>query len=312
MLPDSLQGQLAKDYKPFFEKHRNFITPRQHMIDSEEGFYKDVKLRTMKGFGYEWKNFSKLFDIYEKQFLNWIYPIPPSFFEGKLVLDAGCGVGRHLFHATKFGAETIGIDLSESVDVAYANTKSLAKAHLLQADIYHLPFRENQFDYVYCIGVLHHLPKPQQGFNGLIKVLKSQGTISAWVYGREGNIPLKILNPMRKYLFSKIPIQLTELSSYLMMLFIYPVVKLVYKPLNKNQWSRKLADAVLPQNPFFNYLANFNFEINHSILFDQLLAPIAYYYKREEFEKWFLEAPLQDVKISWRNKNSWRGYARKI
>ena len=281
------------------------------MIDSEEGFYKDVKLRTMKGFGYEWKNFSKLFDIYEKQFLNWIYPIPPSFFEGKLVLDSGCGVGRHLFHATKFGAETIGIDLSESVDVAYANTKSLAKAHLLQADIYHLPFRENQFDYVYCIGVLHHLPKPQQGFNGLIKVLKSQGTISAWVYGREGNIPLKILNPMRKYLFSKIPIPLTELSSYLMMLFIYPVVKLVYKPLNRHQWSRKLANAVLPQNPFFNYLANFNFEINHSILFDQLLAPIAYYYKREEFEKWFLEAPLQDIKITWRNKNSWRGYARK-
>ncbi len=308
ILSDSLMEKyLSEKWAKFLEKYKEAIP--NEISQKKKDIHKEAKIKTLEGFGYEWKNFSKLFDTYEKQFLDWIYPIKPKFFVNKLILDAGCGAGRHSYHSAKFGAEVVGFDLSESVDVAYNNTKIFPKTYILQADIYHLPFRESQFDYVYSIGVLHHLPTPQEGFDRLVNILKKGGAISVWVYGKEGNYLLKIMDPLRKHIICKLPVKITNKLSYIAMLFIYPIIKFVYKPLNKKRFTKKIADKILPQNSFFNYLANFNFEQNHSILFDQLLAPIANYYKKEEFEKWFLEAPLKDIKITRRNKNSWRGLA---
>lgn len=264
--------------------------------------------KTAESFTYEWKIFSKLYKQYKKQFLDWIYPIKPRFFKDKIVLDAGCGVGRHVFYSAKFGAkEVIGVDLSNSVDVAYQHVKHLPNVHIIQADIYNLPLKR-KFDFVYSIGVLHHLPNPEKGFRQLLKHLKPNGRIFAWVYGREGNNFLKILLPLRR-ITTKLPLKLTETLSFLILVFLLPLIKLIYRPLNNIQSMKKLAKK-LPQNAFFNYLSDFSFRQIHSIVFDQLFAPIANYYTREEFRKWFENARLKDIVISWRNKNSWRGFAR--
>ncbi|KKP88460.1 MAG: Methyltransferase type 11, partial [Berkelbacteria bacterium GW2011_GWA2_35_9] len=96
-----------------------------------------LKKKTINGFGYEWTNFSKLYKEYEQQFLDWIHPITPDFFKNKLVLDAGCGTGRHSYYATRFGAETVGMDLSIAVDVAQKNAGNNLRTHIIQADIFH-------------------------------------------------------------------------------------------------------------------------------------------------------------------------------
>src|SRR5439155_10723843 len=84
------------------------------------------KQATAAGFGYSWKAFAHLDEAYEQQFLDWIKPVSREFFKDKFVLDAGCGKGRHSWCAARFGArEVIGIDLSEAVEVAYQNTRSL-------------------------------------------------------------------------------------------------------------------------------------------------------------------------------------------
>jgi hypothetical protein len=46
-------------------------------------------------------------------------------------------------------------------------------------------------------------------------------------------------------------------------------------------------------------------------VFDHLVAPVAFYLSRDEFETWFQHSDLRDVQISWRNQNSWRGFGRK-
>ena len=48
----------------------------------------------------------------------------------------------------------------------------------------------------------------------------------------------------------------------------------------------------------------------HTIVFDHLVAPTAFYISREEFESWWHDVPASDVEISWHNKNSWRGQGR--
>jgi len=270
-----------------------------------------IKEKTARGFAYEWKKFSKFFNSYEKQFLDWIYPVKKDFFNNKLVLDVGCGKGRHVYFSAKFGAkEVVGIDLSESVDIAYQNLKDLDNAHIIQADIYFLPFREKQFDYAYSIGVLHHLPEPEQGFKEMVRFVKNKGFVSAWVYGREGNMLLKLMNPIRKHILSNLPLSVLSVLSFIIMLFLHPFFKLLYKPLNEIKITKKIA-GFLPQNDFFYYLSNFSFKQNHSILFDQFLAPVANYYTKEEFKKWFANAKLRNIQITWRNKNSWRGFAEK-
>lgn len=103
----------------------------------------------------------------KNNFLDFIYPIIEEFFEDKFVLDAGCGMGRFLKLAAELGSrDVIGIDLSQSVEAAYRNTRTLPNAHVVQADIMALPFI-TKFDYIFSIGVLQFLSEPREGFHRL-------------------------------------------------------------------------------------------------------------------------------------------------
>ncbi|MBI2564761.1 class I SAM-dependent methyltransferase [Candidatus Woesearchaeota archaeon] len=266
----------------------------------------NVKLKTTKAFAYEWKNFSKFYSEYEHQFLDWIFPVKKEFFKNKLVLDAGCGTGRHSFLSSKYGAEVIAVDLGDSVEVAYKNTKDIKTVNVIRADIYNLPFKNNTFDYIYSIGVLHHLPNPKEGFKELVKKLKKNGAISAWVYGAENNLTLKIINPFRKYLFSRFPLAINKIIACSILIFILPFIKL-YSIIDKTELKSQFI-KIFPQYHLFVYFSKLNLTIVHSIIFDQLLAPIAFYFKKNEFEKWFKDANLRNIKITHRNKNSWRGF----
>jgi 2-polyprenyl-3-methyl-5-hydroxy-6-metoxy-1,4-benzoquinol methylase len=253
----------------------------------------EVKEKIAESFAYEWKSFPELAGTYKEQFLGFLGPhVKPSFFKNKLVLDAGCGMGRHAYWAAKWGAEVIAFDLGTCVDIAAKNTQNL-NVHIVQADIYNLPFKR-QFDFVYCIGVLHHLPDGQKGFKSLLKVIKPDGAIFAWVYGKEGNKLLPFMLAARK-ITTKMPLPILRGLSFLAMLIIHPFVKIVGSRIRKDS--------------FFHYLSKFGFRENHAILFDQLLAPIANYYTKKEFKKWFKNAGLKP-QISWRNQNSWRGFAK--
>ena len=66
----------------------------------------------------------------------------------------------------------------------------------------------------------------------------------------------------------------------------------------------------LPYAPYLAWLAQYNFRHNHHVVFDHLVAPTAFYIRREDYRAWFDRAGLTDVQLSWRNQNSWRGFGR--
>ena len=263
------------------------------------------KRATAASFGWQWQHFTQADERYAEQFLGWIAPVTPEFFRDKVVLEAGCGKGRHTQLAAQWGArDVVGIDLSVAVETAFAATRSLPNAHIIQADIYHLPLAR-KFDYAFSVGVLHHLPDPRAGFHSLAARIKPGGHVSAWIYGAENNEWLvRWVNPVREKITSRIDQRALLQLSKIPAAGLYVATKLVYGPLNRNGSS--LAKYLF-YNDYLSALSKFGWREQHTIVFDHLVAPTAFYISREEFETWWRDINARDVVISWHNKNSWRG-----
>lgn len=263
------------------------------------------KRATAAGFGWQWQHFTQEDERYAEQFLGWIAPVTPEFFRDKVVLEGGCGKGRHTQLAARWGArEVIGIDLSVAVETAFAATRSFPNAHIIQADIYHLPLAR-KFDYAFSVGVLHHLPDPRGGFLSLASKVKPGGHVSAWIYGAENNEWItRWVNPVREKITSRIDQRALLQLSKVPAACLYLATKLVYGPLNKNGSS--LAKHLF-YNDYLRAISNFGWREQHTIVFDHLVAPTAFYISRDEFETWWRDIGASEVTIGWHNKNSWRG-----
>jgi SAM-dependent methyltransferase len=114
--------------------------------------------------------------------------LAPADLEGKTVLEIGCGMGRFAEVAASYGANVVGIDLSAAVDAAHGNLGERPNTAFLQADVFDLPLREESFDLVYSIGVLHHTPDTRAAFLQLPRLLKPGGQIAIWVYTSERRV----------------------------------------------------------------------------------------------------------------------------
>jgi SAM-dependent methyltransferase len=265
--------------------------------------------RTAAAFGYEWQHFDEMHPEYEAQFLDWLHPIGRDFFPGKRVLDAGCGTGRHAYFAGQYGAEVVGLDLSEAVETASRVLAPFENAVVVQGDVLRPPFRTaaegGGFDLVYSIGVLHHLPDPYEGFRSLLRFVRPGGTIAVWVYGYENNgFVRNAVEPLRR-VSTKVPPPLLRGLAWPLGVAFHGIAKGIYRPLDGTA-----IGSALPLNKYMASVANFSFRQNYSIVFDQLVAPTAAYIKGPELRAWFDENGLGDVVISHRHSNSWRGQGR--
>ena len=268
------------------------------------------KAATAENFGWQWQHFTQADEKYKQQFLGWIAPVTPEFFKDKVVLEGGCGKGRHTQLAAQWGArEVIGVDLSAAVETAYAATLELPNAHIVQADIFNLPFALS-FDYAFSVGVLHHLPDPRAGFKSLASKVKKDGHISAWVYGAENNEWItRWVNPLRERLTSRMNRKALLHLSKAPTAIVFAATKLVYGPLNRSSRGAALA-GLLFYNDYLKAISKFGWREQHTIVFDHLVAPTSFYISRDEFGEWWKEIGAQDVVIEWHNRNSWRGFGR--
>jgi SAM-dependent methyltransferase len=268
------------------------------------------KQETAENFGWQWTHFTQEDNLYSDQFLGWLQPVTSGFFKNKVVIEGGCGKGRHTLLAAQWGArDVIGIDLSAAVDSAFAATRNLPNAHIVQTDIYKLPFRKT-FDYAFSVGVLHHLPDPKGGFESLAGKVKPGGHISAWVYGAENNEWItRWINPVREKLTSKMNQRALLQLSKLPAASVYFATKLLYGPLNRSRDGQSIAKHLF-YNDYLKAIAPFGWREQHTIVFDHLVAPTAFYLSRAEFETWWRDIGAEEVAITWHNKNSWCGFGR--
>jgi len=96
------------------------------------------------------------------------------------ILDVGCGPGVFLRDAASLGHQVIGVDGAEAmVRKAEENLRKqgLTRARVFQADIENLPFPDNSFDIVLCIGVLSYLSSDDEALKEIRRVVRKNGMV---------------------------------------------------------------------------------------------------------------------------------------
>ncbi len=104
---------------------------------------------------------------------------------GLVVLDLGCGGGRHTFAALKAGAHVVALDAARTeIEGVLGMVGALHQAGEVAPDVRHggvvadaarLPFAEASFDRVIASEVLEHLADDQAAIAELARILKPGG-----------------------------------------------------------------------------------------------------------------------------------------
>jgi SAM-dependent methyltransferase len=258
------------------------------------------------GFGWEWNRFDELRPEYEQQFLDWVSPLEPADFVDKRVLEGGCGKGRHTRLVASFGARDVfAVDLGSAVEAAFRNAGREEAVHVIQGDLAHLPLKPVA-DLAFSVGVLHHMPDPESGFRALVDHLAPGGRIAVWVYGREGNEWIvHLVDPVRTRVTAKLPRGLLYQATRPLGWLVAGVSK-GYGALAERAPAlhRRLA-----YREYLTYIARLPAREIHTIVFDQLVTPVAHYLTREEVEEWLRDPRLAGVVVERHNGNSWRAHA---
>ncbi len=245
--------------------------------------------KTAESFGYEWSAFPALFPAYRENFLNYIAPLAEDFFKGKVILDAGSGNGRHAYWASRFGAaDVVAMDIGPAASVTRRNTAVLGNVHTVRGDIMQPPFKQGVFDFVFSIGVLHHLPDPEAGFARLVPYVRKGGTFAIWVYGRANNFSNVYAYEFLRILTRRIPHPLLYGISY----FPAAGVQLM-------NWLCL---------PFFTYYRRFPFRTKVNDAFDVLSAPRSTYWRKSQIESWYGRGGFGEYSVSYLRKKGLKAF----
>jgi SAM-dependent methyltransferase len=106
--------------------------------------------------------------------------------QGRQVLDAGCGIATDGLRFARAGADYTGIDRSATaIDLARVRFEQAnVRGTLVQGSITQLPFEDESFDLVYSNGVVHHIEDTQAAIDEYWRVLRPGGQALVMVYHR--------------------------------------------------------------------------------------------------------------------------------
>jgi 2-polyprenyl-3-methyl-5-hydroxy-6-metoxy-1,4-benzoquinol methylase len=109
---------------------------------------------------------------------------------GKKVLEIGCGIGTDTINFARAGAQVTAIDLTEqSLEVARQRAKVFGledRIRFLQANAEKLSetVPVERYDLVYSFGVIHHTPDPSRVLDEIRKYVTPESTVKVMVYNR--------------------------------------------------------------------------------------------------------------------------------
>lgn len=139
---------------------------------------------TVKSFGKEWQAFhsfsedeinklgDEYFDIVNEQMIN----------SDTTVLEVGCGSGRFLKYLSKKAKYIVGVDPSDAIYAADTLVGYNEHIYLIKASANNLPFVDESFDFVYSIGVLHHIPDTLKAMQACVNKVKHNGYFFTYLY----------------------------------------------------------------------------------------------------------------------------------
>jgi SAM-dependent methyltransferase len=245
---------------------------------------------------YQWSHpWSKHLEDTDFLFFDWISPRTIEDFREKAVLDAGCGVGRHVRIVASVAKHVTGVDLN-STNSAKANLQGLENVTILEGDIA-LYEQDTPFDVVYCIGVIHHTDDPDRTFDNLYKLCNEGGLLILWCYSVEGNQIVRLsVEPVRLLFLRFLPRRVLMGISYLTAALLYLLMRTIYR----------LPSHFLPYYEHIHNLHTLSFKTQVINVFDKFNAPRTEFVSEDRIRGWFNEERFEDVSISYYMGVSWR------
>jgi len=264
----------------------------------EKGVFKGMDLgqKTINDFGKQWEYYKDINGFFGSidLFQDIVYPFLRSDqLKGCRVDEIGSGSGRIVNMLIEAGADhVVAIEPSEAFRILCNNVKEPEKVTFLKMTGDQLP-EYGDLDYVFAIGVLHHIPNPKPVVEAAYKALKPGGHFLVWLYGKEGNnLYLTIVNPLRK------------ITRRLPHLFLLALVWIIYFPASLYSKLCKIFPLNLHEYMIYVF-GKMSPEKQRLIIYDQLNPAYAKYYTREEAMRLLEDGGFVDVKIHHRHGYSW-------
>lgn len=115
--------------------------------------------------------------------------MPSTGFDGKVILDYGCGPGNDLVGFVEFSKpkKVVGVDISptsleEAKKRLLNHNSAMVELKNIEDGAKELPFDDCTFDYIHSSGVLHHLANIDNALQEFKRILKPNGIIRIMIY----------------------------------------------------------------------------------------------------------------------------------
>lgn len=207
----------------------------------------NVDSATVKGFGEEWSTFKQealsdreRAEVFAKYFslIDWTK-------KPKNVLDMGCGSGRWDVLVAPLVGELVAADASpQALRVAEHNVRT-SNVSFVKCTPDTVPFPDGYFDFIFALGVLHHLPDTQGAILSLVNKLAPGGVLLLYLYYAFDNRPTWFrtiwkLSHLLRLCISRLPFSLRYAVSQIIALSVYwPMARIAkYFPV-PNSWPLK-------------------------------------------------------------------------
>jgi len=260
------------------------------------------KKDSINDFGKQFKYHSEIDDYWGslEMLKDIVKPFDLNLVKNKIICEIGVGSGRILKNLIKLSPKKIyAIDPSEAIEIAKKNNEGSEVEILFKKISGQMINFKNEIDYIFSLGVIHHIPEAEIVCKKIYESLKPKGKFVIWLYGKEGNeLYLFIFNNLRK-ITRFMPDKLLNLFSIFLNLLL-SIYIFFCKYLN------------LPlRNYILNVIKKCSFEKRKYIIFDQLNPSYSKYYTRKDVETLLSKSGFNKFEIVNRHQYSWTAIAEK-
>lgn len=257
---------------------------------------KAIKEKTISDFGDQWTHFQDNPGYYGSVgMLKDIFGnlIEVENLNNKRVAEIGSGSGRIVNMLAEMQVSHItALEPSEAFTVLKKNTSiNKGRIRFVKKSGEHLPI--DNYDYIFSIGVIHHIVDPKPVIDNAFNSLKKDGKLFIWVYAKEGNRLYLSVAKLIRMITPKIPDWTLRIITHFLTvaLAIYVFFCRFIK---------------LPMSLYMrNVLGKYGYNTLWLTVFDQLNPAYSKYYTREEAFDLMRKSGFADIRLFHRHGYSW-------